>query len=129
MKDRQISEPQPHKAEIMKSLGFVLVLVITIIIHTENISAFDQASVDRLRRSNTCAGCDLYRANFNGENLNNANLKGANLAYATFRKATLYMADLSDADLRGTVFEGATWVDGTICQTGSVGKCVAAPQP
>jgi len=97
-----------------------------ITIESAKLSAFDQASVDRLRRSNTCAGCDLYRANLNGADLNNANLKGANLAYATFRKATLYKADLTDADLRGTVFDGAQWVDGTICQTGSVGKCISA---
>jgi len=113
----------------MKQLLIFLVLIIAGFPLTATLWAYDQASVDRLRRSNTCAGCDLYKANFNGENLNEANLRGANLAYATFRKASLYKADLTDADLRGTNFEGAQWIDGTICQEGSIGKCVPESQP
>ncbi|MCP4752449.1 MAG: hypothetical protein GY866_16275 [Proteobacteria bacterium] len=91
---------------------------------SRQLSAYDKASLDRLRRSNTCAGCDLYKANLNGMDLAGANLRGANLAFARFRRATLYKADLSGADLRGADFEGALWIDGTICQKGSIGKCV-----
>ena len=113
----------------MRLLSLLLTVIVAIILNGGVLSAFDQRSIDRLRRSNTCAGCDFYGANFNGANLNNANLKGANLAYATLRKASLFKADLTDADLRGTDFEGALWIDGTICQKGSIGKCISASVP
>lgn len=90
--------------------------------------AYDKASFERLLRTKKCPGCDFYRANFNRLDLREVNLKGANLAYATFREATLFGADLTGADLRGTVFDGAVWIDGTICQTGSVGACVQKQQ-
>jgi len=49
---------------------------------------------------------------------------GANLIGVTFIRATLYRAKLSGAKLSGANFSGALWVDGTICQAGSIGRCI-----
>ena len=85
--------------------------------------AYDKASFERLLRTKKCPRCDFYRASFDRLDLRGANLNGAKLAYATFRETTLYAADLTGADLRGTVFDGAIWIDGSVCQAGSVGEC------
>lgn len=85
--------------------------------------AFDKPSIERMLRTRRCPGCDFYRANLSRLDLTGVDLKGANLAYAILRETTLYKADLTNADLRGTVFDGAVWIDGTICQSGSVGTC------
>ncbi len=107
----------------MQKKLFPLILIFILLSGLQQTFSFDQASVERLRRTNKCPGCDFFRANFNGMNLTGANLRGANLAYAQFRKATLYQANLEEADLRGTDFQGALWIDGTLCQKGSIGKC------
>lgn len=88
--------------------------------------SFDRTSVEQLRRTNSCQSCDLYKANLDNLNLTNANLQGANLKRAKFRGATLYGANLTGANTMGTNFEGAMWIDGTICQKGSIGYCAKA---
>ena len=42
----------------------------------------------------------------------------ADMSGAILRNAELHLASLIDADL-----EGATWIDGRICQEGSIGGC------
>ena len=88
--------------------------------------SFDRAAVEQLRRTNSCQECDLYKANLDNLNLTNADLQGANLKRAKFRKATLYGANLTGANTMGTNFEGAMWIDGTVCQKGSIGYCAKA---
>lgn len=105
-----------------KSILVLLSWVLALSIGTD-LSAFDQSSLERMLRNRRCPRCDLYRADLDRLDLTGVDLRGANLAYATFREATLYKADLTGADLRGTVFDGAVWIDGTICQSRSVGVC------
>lgn len=82
-----------------------------------------------LLRTNGCPGCYLVEARFSGIDLTNANLRGANLIGATFINATLKGADLSGAKFAGANFSGALWTDGSICQRGSIGRCIkSSPQ-
>ncbi|OGT19967.1 MAG: hypothetical protein A2V90_07850 [Gammaproteobacteria bacterium RBG_16_57_12] len=86
----------------------------------------------------------LYNANLVGvtlrkANLQGAKLKGANMSYAILQgadlsNAMLWNVDLSNADLQGANLQAADlynarldnaiWVDGRVCQTGSVSKCL-----
>lgn len=81
-----------------------------------------------LLRTNKCKGCYLAYAKMSGMDLAYADLRGANLIGVTFVKATLYGANLSGAKISGANFSGAQWVDGTICQAGSIGRCIKPPQ-
>jgi uncharacterized protein YjbI with pentapeptide repeats len=61
--------------------------------------------------------------------LTGANLCLADLAYTELRGADLTGADLTGADLTGADLSGAdlsgaTWVDGSQCGPGSIGRCV-----
>ncbi len=78
----------------------------------------------RLIKTNQCPRCNLYKAPLSNINLTNADLAGANLRKADLRDATLYKANISGANLNHANLEGATWVDGTTCLKGSIGKCV-----
>ena len=85
-----------------------------------------QAGVDLFReavdkddlRGAVLPQADLWEANLTGANLSSADLSKANLG-----RAILTGADLADADLTLTVLGEATWIDGRICATGSVGEC------
>jgi len=75
-------------------------------------------------RTKSCPNCYLVEARFSGVDLTNANLRGANLIGATFIRATLKGANLSGAKIAGADFSGAQWTDGSICQRGSIGRCI-----
>ncbi|OGG96929.1 MAG: hypothetical protein A2527_00170 [Candidatus Lambdaproteobacteria bacterium RIFOXYD2_FULL_50_16] len=62
-----------------------------------------KANVDRIHRLGECRYCYLKRAN-------------------------LHHIDLTSVDLTGADLEGAVWSDGTVCQRGSIGRCVP-PKP
>jgi uncharacterized protein YjbI with pentapeptide repeats len=69
--------------------------------------------------SSSAIAADFTAANFTrailaGVNLTRAVLRNANLTNATLTSGTI----LAYADLTG-----ATWIDGTVCGTGSIGKC------
>ncbi|MCP3866538.1 MAG: pentapeptide repeat-containing protein [Gammaproteobacteria bacterium] len=81
---------------------------------------------------------DLRYANLSGADLSYSNLQQANLKGAELRETDMSYADLSGADLsfarltganlgganlEQVKFDQAIWIDGTICQTGSVGTC------
>lgn len=81
----------------------------------------------------------LPRANLTGANLNTARLVRANLIEATLTRADLTNANLSNADLAragllnailtgadlgNANLVGATWINGGICQPGSIGMCI-----
>jgi len=74
------------------------------------------------------AGADLSYARLAGARLLGANLRGADLAYAEFADADLSHADLGGARIgaatwQGVRLDGAIWVDGRRCASGSVGGC------
>ncbi|MBU2514832.1 pentapeptide repeat-containing protein [bacterium] len=81
-----------------------------------------------LLRTNKCRGCYLAHAKLSGADLAYADLRMANLVGTTFIRATLYGADLSGAKIAGANFSGAQWIDGSICQTGSIGRCIKPVQ-
>ena len=95
-------------------------------------------------------GIDFSGANLSGANLSRADLHGAILSHANLARANLAAAELTGADLRGARlanvnlsgavlinaivsmanfnsadFSSAIWTDGSICQYGSLGKCVS----
>lgn len=77
---------------------------------------------------------DAREANFKGAQLQRADFRGADL-----REAVLIAADLAGANLEGanvegaqldggawkpgTDLSGATWIDGSVCAPGSIGRC------
>jgi uncharacterized protein YjbI with pentapeptide repeats len=105
----------------MKKL--ILLLILLGLVVGSDLYGFDKPSIERMIRNRRCPRCDLYRANLSRLDLTGVDLRGANLAYAILRETTLFRAKLRGADLRGTIFDGAVWIDGAICQTGSVGFC------
>jgi uncharacterized protein YjbI with pentapeptide repeats len=90
--------------------------------------AFRQEDMDKLASSNQCPRCDLSNASFWGVRLVSVDLSGANLSRANLGRSDLTNANLKGANLSGANLEyanlsGATWVDGKICEDGSIGKC------
>ncbi|MCP4751794.1 MAG: hypothetical protein GY866_12945 [Proteobacteria bacterium] len=85
---------------------------------------YNKKEYTRVLMLKKCLNCDLYRAGFSGVDLTGANLSGSNLIGANFQKATLYRANLKGTNITNADFEGAMWIDGEICQRGSIGKCV-----
>jgi len=76
-------------------------------------------NMSRLRTTNRCMGCYLVGANFSREDLSRANLRNANL-----QRANLFLANLEGVDFAGADLTRVTWVNGKICQAGSIGTCV-----
>lgn len=64
-------------------------------------------------------GADLRGADLGYANLQGAELKGADLSYAD-----LSFANIQDADFSEVRLDRAIWIDGRLCQTGSVGQCL-----
>ena len=83
------------------------------------------------------AGFDLTKCNLKGADLSNADLERAdlqesNLELADLSGAKMKMTDLRISGLKGAkldraVFDGAIWLDGTICAKGSIGLCREHP--
>ena len=68
------------------------------------------------------------KANFSSANLTRVNFKGSSLIETNFNNSNLFEADLTGANILNATFEGAnlnnaTWIDGTKCLLGSIGKC------
>ena len=59
-------------------------------------------------------GANFENANFEGVNLTSANFEGANLKGAKFDSKVLWL---------NAKLDGATWVDGRVCQPGSKAEC------
>lgn len=66
----------------------------------------------------------MARSSLAGADLSNANLAEAGLRHANLTDANLTEAQLSQVDWTGADLSGATWVDGTVCEPGSIGRCV-----
>lgn len=78
--------------------------------------------------SRDCRDCRLTWAELAGANLRGADLRDSDLSRADLTGANLSDADLRGADLRharltSTDLSGARWVDGSVCATGSIGRC------
>jgi hypothetical protein len=83
------------------------------------------------------AGFDLSRCNLKGADLSNADLERAdleesNLELADLSGAKMKMTDLRISGLKGAkldraIFDGAIWLDGTVCAKGSIGLCREHP--
>jgi uncharacterized protein YjbI with pentapeptide repeats len=99
---------------------------------SSRLSALNEFDVNKnssiLLRTNRCRGCYLAYAKLSGMDLAGADLSNANLIGATFIEATLFGAKLDGAKIAGANFTGAQWVDGSVCQTGSVGRCIILQQ-
>jgi uncharacterized protein YjbI with pentapeptide repeats len=99
---------------------------------TSRLHALNELNVEKnkavLLRTNKCKGCYLAYTKLSGMDLAYADLRGANLIGVTFIRATLYRASLSGANISGANFSGAQWTDGSICQAGSVGRCIRKAQ-
>jgi len=75
------------------------------------------------------SGSDLSYAEFNSARMKGVNLQNADLTNADLRNSDLTFANLKNSRLGGARLEGARlekaiWIDGTVCATGSVGKCI-----
>ncbi len=83
------------------------------------------------------AGFDLTKCNLKGADLSNADLERAdleesNLELADLSGAKMKMTDLRITGLKGAkldraIFDGAIWLDGTVCAKGSIGLCRERP--
>lgn len=100
---------------------------------SSRLHALNELNVEKnkaiLLRTNRCRKCYLAYAKLSGMDLSYANLGGANLIGATLVRATLFGANLRGAKIAGANFSGAQWVDGSICLSGSVGRCIRAQKP
>lgn len=103
-------------------------ILILLILLAFPLQAYDDTQYARLFVTKRCHKCDLYKANFYGADLTNFDFTGSNLILANFQKATLLGANLSSTTLTGANFNGAMWVDGSICQSGSYGRCIKKAQ-
>lgn len=74
------------------------------------------------------AGADLRNTILSGADLARSRLDGANLSNADLRGADLEGASLADAELSGARLDEARWIDGRLCERGSVGHCAGAPR-
>ena len=132
----------------MRKIAFVIVVVFVSFIAAGTLSAYDEADLQRLKATKSCADCDLSGAllmhwvlpgadlsgaNLRGANLTGAWLPGANLAganlssaimiSASLANANLFRANLSGSNLLFTDLTGATWTDGSRCERRSSGWC------
>lgn len=113
-------------------LAVIIIFFVTVVVmgfsQSGRLSALNQFNVKKntemLLRTNKCTGCYLAYAKLSGMDLSYANLANANLVGATFIKSTLLGANLGGAKIAGANFTGAQWVDGAICQQGSIGRCI-----
>ena len=68
-------------------------------------------------------GAELHGARLVGVDFNAANLRDTDLSDTDLTYANLYAADISGADMTGAKLAQAVWIDGRVCQSGSVGTC------
>ncbi len=91
---------------------------------------------EQLKKTGSCANCDLAEAKLGGWQIPKANLSGANLSGAMLYKAdlteaNLTSANLTNADLTGANLTGAVGAkldlaittERTICPDGAAGPC------
>lgn len=70
------------------------------------------------------SGSRLSRANLTGANLRDADLSHADLKEANLSFSDLRAARLVSTNLTGAMLKNAIWIDGRVCASGSVGRCL-----
>lgn len=90
----------------MKQILATITVAVTLV--ATSASAFDPVHLKRLKETNECLGCELFKANLNGANLRFANLSGANLSGA----------NLSLTLMNGAIFCNTTMPDGSVLYSG-----------
>jgi pentapeptide repeat protein len=111
-----------------KSKKVLLLVLMAINCICSGLWAYNDTEYARFFINKKCHQCDLFKANFSGADLTNADFRGSNLILANFQKATLINANFTNVTMTGANFSGAMWVDGSICQQGSYGRCIKKPQ-
>ncbi len=91
-------------------------------LHGANLAGADLAYAELGRADLGFA--DLHGARLQGAVLTGANLAGANLAGADLAYANLQGALLTGATLEQTNLSKAYWVDGRLCASGSISRCL-----
>jgi uncharacterized protein YjbI with pentapeptide repeats len=137
-----------HNSELKTKIAFVVFAAIACLGMLSYASAYNEADLQKLKTTKNCSSCDLSwallmhsvlpgadlsGANLTGANLTGAFLRGANLSGANLTASILRSASLNGANLMGarlgganllfTDFAGATWVDGSRCESHSSGWC------
>ncbi len=121
---RQCTDNNQDKAQMFKTAKMVFIISVLLTGITMHASGYNDTEYARFFINKKCHKCDLYRANFSGADLTNADFTGSNLILANFQKATLLNVVFKNATLTGANFSGAMWIDGSICQQGSYGRCI-----
>ena len=102
-----------------KHLFFISAMAVMFMFFTVRTGyGFNPADLAKLKTTGHCPSCDLVGADLSGAKLPKADLSNANLS-----DADLTGADLTGAHLSNTILTGATWVDRSTCQAGSIGQC------
>lgn len=68
-------------------------------------------------------GIDLRDANLERADLGESQLDRADFSGANLKMANLRVSGITAANLERAILDGAIWVDGTVCQPGSIGQC------
>jgi len=84
------------RVRMKRILLVILILMAWTAIVLGTASAYNNADIQKLKKTKQCPGCDL-----SGAYLAGSDLSGARLAHANLSGADLSHADLSDADLHG----------------------------
>jgi len=87
------------------SLTFFFFLMNTNAFSAESVVV--QENIHKLKKDNSCRGCDLSGADLTRFELSGADLEGADLSGVKFFLANLAGANLKHANLRGAIFGGA----------------------
>jgi uncharacterized protein YjbI with pentapeptide repeats len=131
-----------------KRVLIIAMAVVCCFVASTVLYGFDEKQVQALKKTNSCARCDLSGAKLTnldlsyadlssanlsgadlsnatlfGANLSKANLSGANLSSVNLFEANLSGADVSKANLSKTYLDQATWTNGKRCKVGSIGEC------
>ena len=84
-----------------------LSLIFSIFFLSEQLFAYKESDLKKLKSTKSCPKCDLTDLNLSGANLSGANLSGSNLSGANLSGANLSEANLSEANLKEVNLTGA----------------------
>ena len=85
------------EAFVKRTKILIILATIASFIPSAHTIAFDPKSIEKIKKYNECADCDLSWADLSGVDLSNSNFTGANL----------FSANLSGTDLSNSRLEGA----------------------
>jgi Pentapeptide repeats (8 copies) len=110
----QVLDPTTRGVRMKRTAFLILFLTVctAMVLGTGTASAYNEADLQKLKKTKQCPGCDLSGAYLSGADLSGARLPRANLSGADLSRADLSGADLSAvklvlADMTGTNLTGA----------------------